>query len=140
MYDERINYNIRMTEIESQKSINKLKLDKNGRAQFRVNTYFNFINKRIPYDLMLGYYLIQLDGNRYKKIATASIPAMGDERINATSEGFFDTSEIKFEAPGKYALELYVCEQPEIGPEGEEKFNYRKDGYMVSSYFFDIDK
>lgn len=139
MYSERINYNIRVSEINSDIPAIKINVDGKGRARFQVKTFFNFINKRITYDLMLGYYLVQIkDGerNRYQMLANAVIPAMGTDRINATHEGMFITDEISFLEPGDYVVELYVCERPDLYGKDEKEVDYRTIGFMVSSYFF----
>lgn len=141
MYNERINFNMIMTEIGSEIPMHKVSVDGKGRGRFRVKTFFNFINKRMPYDLMMGYYISSLSEGKkgkYRKIAAAVIPATGEDRINATHEGEFITEEIMFIDPGEYALELFVCERPDLGGLDEDEFDYRAKGFMVSSYFFEV--
>lgn len=141
MYNERMNFNMIMTEIGSETPIHKVNVDGKGRGRFRVKTFFNFINKRIPYDLMMGYYVSSLSGvtrGKYNKIAAAVIPSTGDERINTTHEGEFITEEIMFIDPGAYVLELFICERPDLGEASADEFDYREKGFMVSSYFFEV--
>lgn len=141
MYSERINFNMIITEIDSDVPIHKIEVDGKGRGKFRVKTFFNFINKRLPYDLIMGYYISSMSGGkkgRYNRIAGAVIPATGDERINTTHEGEFITEEIMFIDPGQYVLELFICERPDLGNSTEKDFDFRSKGFMVSSYFFDV--
>lgn len=141
MYNERMNFNMIMTEVGLDTPIHKVNVDREGRGRFRVKTFFNFINKRIPYDLMLGYYISPLSGRmkgQYNKIAAAVIPSTGVERINTTHEGEFVTEEIMFIEPGDYVLELFICERPDFGESSEDDFDYRQKGFMVSSYFFEV--
>ena len=142
MFNERINYNVRICEEDSDIPVEKLQVDGKGKATFKVKSYFNFINARVPYDLMLGYYIVSLENKQQgscMKIANAEISAMGTERVNLSVDGEFIAKDIMFIKPGKYALELYVCERPDIDyGVSEEEFDYRKKAFMVSSFFFEV--
>lgn len=142
MFNERINYNVIICEENSDIPVEKLQVDGKGKATFKVKSYFNFINARVPYDLMLGYYIVALENKQQGscvKIANAEISAMGKERMNLNIDGEFIVKDIMFIEPGKYALELYVCERPDIGyGVSEEEFDYRKKAFMVSSFFFEV--
>ena len=142
MFNERINYNVRICEENSDIPVRKLQVDGKGRATFKVKTYFNFINARVSYDLVMGYYIVALDNEHQggcQKIANAEIGAMGIERVNTNFDGEFIAEDIMFISPGDYVLELYVCEKPDIDDNVPiEEFDYRKKAYMVSSFFFEV--
>ena len=55
MFNERINYNVRICEKDSEIPLTKLQVDGKGKATFKVKTYFNFINARVSFDLVMGY-------------------------------------------------------------------------------------
>ena len=140
MFNERINYNVRICEKDSEIPVTKLQVDGKGKATFKVKTYLDFINARVSFDLVMGYYIVALNNTNQgvcQKIANAEIGAMGTERVNTTFDGEFIAEDIMFIGPGEYVLELYVCERPDVD-ESLEEFDYRKKAYMVSSFFFEV--
>ena len=127
MYNERINLNVIITDVKSDLVIKKMNLDGKGRGTFKVKTYINFINKRVPYDLLFGYYIKTLSGEKQgwkRMIAHAVVPKMGTKRISANHEGEFVIEDMGFMESGHYVLECFMCERPDLEDTEEDEFDF----------------